>query len=289
MFKKILESLTTQFKGVDARILTRMARKLAKQVKTEEDIKEAVEAVTMMDFIEMESDRKAADAKKNAIETYEKEHNLINGKPAASTKGGTPSEGEEVEDPDEEGEEGNEGGTPTNGGQPKGAKGSTKHNRKQSALEKQIAALTETVTQLTGTISQMKQERTAKTRRQQVEELLEGADDKVKNRYMRDFGRLNFKDDDDFNQWLEERTPEITEEVRSLSGGEGGAAGQQTPPSQKPNRVTPPIGGRSTQRPGEVSAEVKAYLDAEAARENAASFSAIAGLPKTNAPTAAPV
>ena len=287
MFKKILESLTTQYKGVDARILTRMARKIAKQVKTEEDIKEAVEAVTMMDFIEMESDRKAAEAKKNAVETYEKEHNLINGKPAAGANGGPQAAGD-GDDPDGEGAEGEGDGDPAEGTQSgKSAKG--KRNRRQSELEKQIAALTETVTQLTGTISQMKQERTAKTRRQQVEELLEGADDKVKNRYMRDFDRLNFKDDDDFNQWLEERTPEITEEVRSLSGGEGGAAGQQTPPSQKPNRVTPPIGGRSTQRPGEVSAEVKAYLDAEAARENAASFSAIAGLPKTNAPTAAPV
>lgn len=285
MFKKILESLTTQFNGVDARILTRKARELAKQVKTEDDIKEAVEAVTLMDLIEMESARNTSEATKKAIENYEKEHNLINGKPV-TTKGGKPSDEEEDEDPDEEGEEGNEGSTPSNGGQPKAGKGSAKHNRKQSALERKIASLTDTVDRLTTIITDMKQEKTSKSRRQQVEELLEGADDKVKNRYLRDFDRLNFKDDDDFNQWLEERTPEFTEEIQTLGGTEGGTEGQTTP-TPKPNRVTPPIGGRSTQQKGEVSAEVKAYLDAEAAKESANSFSTIAGIPQAS-PTLQP-
>lgn len=285
MFKKILESLTTQFKGVDARILTRKARELAKQVKTEDDIKETVEAVTLMDLIEMESARNTSEATKKAIENYEKEHNLINGKPA-TTKGGKPSEEEEDEDPEEEGENGNEGSTPSNGGQPKAVKGNPKHNRKQSALERKIASLTDTVGKLTTIITDMKQEKTSKSRRQQVEELLEGADDKVKNRYLRDFDRLNFKDDEDFNQWLEERSPEFTEEIQALGGTEGGTEGQTTP-TPKPNRVTPPIGGRSTQQKGEVSAEVKAYLDAEAAKESANSFSTIAGIPQAS-PTLQP-
>ncbi|WP_455093541.1 hypothetical protein [Prevotella histicola] len=280
MFKKILESLTTQFKGVDARILTRKARELAKQVKTEDDIKEAVEAVTLMDLIEMESARNTSEATKKAIENYEKEHNLINGKPV-TTKGGKPSDEEEDEDPDEEGEDGNEGSTPSNGGQPKAGKGNPKYNRKQSALERKIASLADTVGKLTTIITDMKQEKTSKSRRQQVEELLEGADDKVKNRYLRDFDRLNFKDDEDFNQWLEERSPEFTEEIQALGGTEGGTEGQTTP-TPKPNRVTPPIGGRSTQQKGEVSAEVKAYLDAEAAKESANSFSTIAGIPQAN-------
>lgn len=72
MFKKILEALSTQYKGVDARILARMARKLAKTVQTEDAIDEAVQGVTLMDFIELEGDRRATAAQKSAVGNYEK-------------------------------------------------------------------------------------------------------------------------------------------------------------------------------------------------------------------------
>lgn len=284
MFKKILEALNSQYQGVDGRILTRMARKLAKQVKTEEDIEEAVQGVSVMDLIEMESDRKAKEVEKNTAERYEKRQNLSQQSDLTSVSG-------------EEGNNEDEKNEPSATEAPTQGRG-TRSNSKatQSALEKQIADLTRTVATLTDRFTTMQQERTAKTRRQQVEELLDGADDKVKNRYMRDFDRLTFKDDNDFNQWLEERTPEITEEVKAFLDNNQSAnmasddtsdnALSRTPNTtpQRINRVTPPIGGRSTQRKGQVSPDVEAYLNAEVAKENATSFSTIAGLPQTQLP-----
>lgn len=81
MFKQILDALTTKYKGVDARILTRMARKLAKSVKSEDEVQDAVDGVTMMDFIQQESDRSAQAATKNAVNDYEQKYHIKDGKP----------------------------------------------------------------------------------------------------------------------------------------------------------------------------------------------------------------
>lgn len=290
MFKQILDALSTQFKGVDARVLTRMARKLAKTVKSEDEVDEAVQGVTIMDFIDLEGDRRATAAQKSAVENYEKKYNLKDGKPstAEQTQATEAAEDEPTDD--------NDGGEPTAGvNNKKGGKQGNQNqgNSHESKLERQIAALTKTVSTLTGTITQMQQERTTKTRRQQYEALFEGADEKTKNRYMRNFDRLSFKDDEDFNNWLEEMTPEVTEELKGLGAGaeQGGnrqsaQAGSGTSTTGGRRGGTPPLGGRSTAQPGQVDAEVNAYLNTELAREQSNHFSTIAGLP--NQQTAAP-
>lgn len=156
-----------------------------------------------------------------------------------------------------------------------------------SKLEAQIAALTETVSTLTGTIKGMQQERTAKTRRQQYEELFEGVDEKVMNRYLRNFDRLSFKDDNDFNEWLEEMTPQVTEELKALPNGGAaetpatGAGGAAPAAGNQPQHrgATPPLGGSRSANKG-LSPEFQRYMARQKQHMAGTVYSTIAGVPQ---------
>ena len=279
MFKQILDALTTKYKGVDARILTRMARKLAKSVKSEDEVQDAVDGVTMMDFIQQESDRSAQAATKNAVNDYEQKYHIKDGKPFKAAEPTPPADGDgDGDDDDDEGDGGTPTPTPSKNGRAR------KH---VSKLEAQIAALTETVSTLTGTIKGMQQERTAKTRRQQYEELFEGVDEKVKNRYLRNFDRLSFKDDNDFNEWLEEMTPQVTEELKALPNGGAaetpatGAGGAAPAAGNQPQHrgATPPLGGSRSANKG-LSPEFQRYMARQKQHMAGIVYSTIAGVPQ---------
>lgn len=279
MFKQILDALTTKYKGVDARILTRMARKLAKSVKSEDEVQDAVDGVTMMDFIQQESDRSATAATENAVRNYEQKYHIKDGKPFRAAEPTPPADGDgDGDDDDDEGDGGTPTPTPSKNGRAR------KH---VSKLEAQIAALTETVSTLTGTITKMQQDRTAKTRRQQYEELFEGVDEKVKNRYLRNFDRLSFKDDNDFNEWLEEMTPLVTEELKALPNG-GAAetpatgAGVAAPAAGNQPQyrgATPPLGGSRSANKG-LSPEFQRYMARQKQHMAGTVYSTIAGVPQ---------
>lgn len=282
MFKQILDALTTKYKGVDARILTRMARKLAKSVKSEDEVQDAVDGVTMMDFIQQESDRSAQAATKNAVNDYEQKYHIKDGKPFKAAEPTPPADGDgDGDNDDDEGDGGTPTPTPSKNGRAR------KH---VSKLEAQIAALTETVSTLTGTIKGMQQERTAKTRRQQYEELFEGVDEKVKNRYLRNFDRLSFKDDNDFNEWLEEMTPQVTEELKALpnggaaetpAAGGNGAGGNAPAGGVQPQHrgATPPLGGSRSANKG-LSPEFQRYMARQKQHMAGTVYSTIAGVPQ---------
>lgn len=282
MFKQILDALTTKYKGVDARILTRMARKLAKSVKSEDEVQDAVDGVTMMDFIQQESDRSAQAATKNAVNDYEQKYHIKDGKPFKAAEPTPPADGDgDGDNDDDEGDGGTPTPTPSKNGRAR------KH---VSKLEAQIAALTETVSTLTGTIKGMQQERTAKTRRQQYEELFEGVDEKVKNRYLRNFERLSFKDDNDFNEWLEEMTTQVTEELKALpnggaaetpAAGGNGAGGNAPAGGVQPQHrgATPPLGGSRSANKG-LSPEFQRYMARQKQHMAGTVYSTIAGVPQ---------
>ena len=295
MFKKILEALSTQYKGIDAKVLVRMARKLAKKIKSEDEIEDKVAEVTMQDFIDMESDRRATEAQTSAVANYEKKYGLKNGKKANGKAGDDPTvDPDDIDDPNNEPVARNH------------RKPDTKNNRRiskhESALEKQVAQLTQSMQKLTGMFEEMKTEKTTKTRRQQYEELFEGADEKIKSRYLRDFDRMQFKDDEDYENWLTERTAEISEELKDLGIGNsdddenanGGGQAQQgagaakpttgAPQTHQPAGARPPLGGRRNTKPGTVSPSVQNYIDAQAQREVSQQFSTIAGIPQVQTP-----
>lgn len=88
---KLLEALKTKFAGVDAKILDRVAEKLAKTVSDDDGVKTAVEGVTFQQILDSYGDFRANGAQKSAIENYEKKYNLKDGKviETGSGDGGT--------------------------------------------------------------------------------------------------------------------------------------------------------------------------------------------------------
>lgn len=83
MRKEILEALTTKFPGVSASILGRIADKLAKTATTAEQVKTAVEGVTIQQVIESYGDSRATEAsntaRENAVKDYESRYGLKDG------------------------------------------------------------------------------------------------------------------------------------------------------------------------------------------------------------------
>ena len=93
MKKEILEALTTKFPGVSASILGRIADKLSKTATTAEQVKTAVEGVTIQQVIESYTDSRVTEAtntaRENAIKDYETRHKLKDG--AKITEGEQPT------------------------------------------------------------------------------------------------------------------------------------------------------------------------------------------------------
>lgn len=92
MKKEILEALTTKFPGVSASILDRIANKLAKTVTTAEQVKTAVEGVTIQQVIESYGDSRATEAsntaRENAVKDYESRYGLKDGVKTTTTDTG---------------------------------------------------------------------------------------------------------------------------------------------------------------------------------------------------------
>ena len=261
MRKKILEALSTRFEGVDVKILERMAKKLAKTVKDEDGIEEAVKGVTIQQLIDSEGDRRANESR----ETYEQKYGLKDGKPVGAT------EDEDGDEDDEEDED--EDDEPIQPAATTQKSGKGKQGKKMSQTDKMLKQLLENQQRLTDELSSMKQERIGKSRKARFEALLTEADEKTKTRYMRNFDRLNFKDDEDFDTWLDDIQSDIDDDIKTAK-----AAGTVT---------TVPKGGKATRKEGEVDPSVTAYLDSEASREDGNQFSTISGLPQQTPPTPA--
>ena len=93
---------------------------------------------------------------------------------------------------------------------------------------------------------------------------------------MRNYDRLSFKDDEDFNGWLDSQKPFIEDDIKTEK-----AAGATN---------TPPLGGTRRKSGEQADPAVTAYLNAEAVREQQAASPVIIGLtqgaPATPAPPA---
>ena len=108
-----------------------------------------------------------------------------------------------------------------------------------------------------------KTERTQNSRLERFRKAIEDAPDKVKARYEKDFARLTFKDDADFDSYLEEIAPDITAIAAQVA--RNGAA------------VGAPFGSQGSNTAA--SDLVKTRFEAAA---KADATPAIAGLPTTN-------
>lgn len=231
MFEKILEGLKTKFPGVEAKILERIAKKKAETTTKEEEVKTVVDGVTFQSIIESESDRRANEAQVSAVANYEKKYGLKDGKTIEKPEPPKPTE-------------------------PKPTGASDEVKQMLERMEQENKQMRE---QLNGILT----EKQGDQRKAKFEALFEGASDKLKERYMRNYGRLQFKDDDDFNGWLDTQKPFVESDIKEEKA------------SSTVN--TPPLGGR--RKPGEeADPSVTAYLEAEAVREAQTASPVIIGL-----------
>lgn len=239
----ILAALQTKFAGVDAKILGRIAKKHAKTATgtTEADAKTIVDGITFQQVLESHADYRATEAQKTAVANYESKHNLRDGKPVEAQQQQT---GEQ-----------NQGGA------------NTAQQGGQQQTEEKVPAWAQQLMNdnkaLREELNGYKVERTQNSRLERFRKAIEAAPDKVKTRYEKDFARLTFKDDADFDSYLEEIAPDITAMAEQIQ--RNGA------------KVGAPFG---SQGHGTTASEiVKARFEA-AAKADAAP--AIAGLPTNN-------
>lgn len=233
MFEKILAGLKTKFPGVDSKILERIAKKKAETTTTEDEVKTVVDGVTFQSIIDSEGDRRANEAQSSAVSNYEKKYKLKDGKPSE------PPQQDPPQLP-----------TPPAGGE-------------DSEVLKMLKQIQQDNQQLRTEINGMKTKELGNQRKDKFSALFEGASDKLKERYMRNYDRLTFKDDEDFNGWLDQQKPFIESDIK-----EEKAQGAKT---------TPPVGGK--RKPGEeADPAVTAYLNAEASREAQTASPVIIGL-----------
>ena len=90
--EKILAGLQQKFTGVDTAILTRIANKKAEGVTDETQVNSIVEGISFSDVLKSYGDFRAGDASITAVATYEKKHNLKDGKPVVETVTEKPTE-----------------------------------------------------------------------------------------------------------------------------------------------------------------------------------------------------
>lgn len=239
----ILAALQTKFAGVDAKILGRIAKKYAKTATgtTEADAKTIVDGITFQQVLESHADYRATEAQKTAVANYESKHNLRDGKPIEQPQQQTQSQQEQ-------------------GGQTAGQQGGQQTEDKAPAWAQQIIADNKALRE---ELQSYKTERTQNSRLERFREAIKSAPDKVKTRYEKDFARLTFKDDADFDSYLEEIAPDITA-MAALAPRNGAAVGA-------------PFGSQGSNTAA--SELVKARFEAAAKADVAP---AIAGLPTTN-------
>lgn len=94
MKEKILSALKTKHAGVQDSVLGRIADKLAKTVKTEEEITVAVEAVTIQQIIESYGDSRATEATQTALQNHRKKLGLDENDNPVNPKPGDPKPGD---------------------------------------------------------------------------------------------------------------------------------------------------------------------------------------------------
>lgn len=241
----ILTALQTKFPGVDAKILGRIAKKKAKTATSEDDVKTIVDGITLQQVIDSHADFKATEAQSTAVGNYEKKYGLKDGKP--------------VEAAEQTAQQGVQQTTAT---QTAGAQG----GQQTEVVPGWAQQLINDNKTLREELNGYKAERTANARLEAFKAAIAKAPNKIKARYERDFGRLQFKDDADFNAYLEEIKPDI-DAIAEDTASKGGAVGS-------------PLGG------GAASGQPSDLVKARFAQPNTAATvsPAIAGLP-TN-PTA---
>lgn len=196
MKKTILDLLKTKFPGVSDAILSRIADNLAKTATTAEEAQTAVDGVTFQSVLESYGDSRATEAQQTAVKNYEKKHGIKDGKPQQTEKPAETQQG---------------AAQPAEGG-------AITADAIRAIIREENAALREEVAGL-------KAEKTAAGRKATLAGILKDAPESVRLRYEKDFARMSFTDDEDFNGWITEITPDV-EKIATDFAAKGGVVGR---------------------------------------------------------------
>lgn len=250
--KFILDALKKKFEGVDEKVLNRIARNAAKTVKSEDEATQFVEDYTIQQVIDSYSDSRVTES----IVSYEKKHGLKDGKPASTDD--DPDDVEDNKDPDKD-KKGKKDDDPDEDGEDKGKKGNDE-------MPSWARALIEGQTRLNERLDGIEKGKAADARKSKFMETIKDAPEKFRERAEKKFARYTFKDDGDFEEYLEE----LAEEVEEAS----------TTEKTKGAIVNPPKGGN---KGGNGNYQPSAAMKARAERNKAeVTTSAIQGLPTAN-------
>lgn len=202
MKKKIIEALKLKFEGVSDAIIERMAEKLAKTVTNEDGIQPAVDAVTFQSFLESYGDSRASEASQTAIKNYEGKYSLKDGKPVKQEP--APAQTNETDNV------------------PAWAQALIDANK----------ALSDKLTALEG-------KNTANKRLELLKAALKDIPETISKSQLKQFERMSFADDNDFEKWIEEvktDTSAIAEAMKASGAGVGGTKGSTPGAGGEPSK-----------------------------------------------------
>ena len=206
MKKKIIEALKLKFEGVSDAIIERMAEKLAKTVTNEDGIQPAVDAVTFQSFLESYGDSRASEASQTAIKNYEGKYSLKDGKPVKQEPKQEPA--------------------------PAQTNGTTDVPAWAQALIDANKVLSDKLTALEG-------KNTANKRLELLKAALKDIPETISKSQLKQFERMSFADDNDFEKWIEEvktDTSAIAEAMKTSGAGVGGTKGSTPGAGGEPSK-----------------------------------------------------
>ena len=244
--KFILDALRKKFEGVDEKVLSRIARNAVKTVKSEDEATQFVEDLTLQQVIDGYTDSRVTES----ISTYEKKYGLKDGKPVDADdnmddaddkkdKDGNKDQKDQKDDKDKDGK-----------------------NKGDEGMPSWAKALIEGQTRLNERLDSFEKNKTADVRKSKFLEVIKEAPEKFRERAEKKYARYNFKDDEDFETYLEELAEEV-EEAQSVETTNKGL-------------VTPPKGGSKGGKEYKPSATMQSRIDRNKAE---VTTSAIQGLP----------
>lgn len=209
--KYIADKLKEKFEDVEDEVISRVSVAAAKTVKTEDEADAWIEKQTVHTLYKSYADSRVTDAANKSVKTYEEKYGLKDGK--------------KVKKDDDDGEGGEGKNKRTDGDDmPAWAK----------ALTEEVKAL--------------RSDKTKNTRRSSLAEALKDVKDENKADFLKLYDRMSFKDDEDFNNWLENDVKEFAEKaIKQQKVDEG--------------RVSAPKAGR-TDNSKEINPILKARIEA---------------------------
>lgn len=232
MKNKILDALKPKFEGVNDTILGRIADKLAKTAKADEDVATLVEGVTFQQVLESYGDSRATEAQQSAVANYEKKHGLKDGKKLNLKQ--DKKEDSDVKDDDK---------------------------KDSDDVPAWAKVLIESNKALTSRLENIEGEKRTNSRKSALDKVLKDAPEKIRQRYEKDFSRMNFNDDDDFKGWIDEITPDVESIVNDYNTKGGVVTRPKTGGGSNKGEENPHLKARIAEQKAETSAPAIIGLD----------------------------